>query len=102
MRTLTLATDNFDQTNTFKINTGNADKWVMLMRDYQTVGDGIYWAMSSGACIKSNYTAADIAERNRLNSDTPVQHGEIVLIDGEQYKTRVLGNYSDCALFDKI
>lgn len=102
MKTLILATDTFDQVNTFVVAVGNRTKWVSLRRDYDKVGDGIYWALSSGAVLKDKYTAADVAERDRLNAETPLQHGEIVLIDGEQYKTRVLGNYSNCAIFDKI
>ena len=102
MRTLTLATDNFDQVNTFKINVGRCEKWVSLMLDYNKPGDGIYWALSSGAVLKSNYTKADTEERDRLNAQTAIQNGEIVLINGERYKTRVLGNCSDCAMFDKV
>jgi hypothetical protein len=102
MKTLILATDSFDQVNSFNVNAGRRVMTAHLKQDYDKVGDGIYWALSTGSVLKDKYTAADVAERDRLNSETPLQHGEIVLIDGEQYKTRVLGNYSNCAIFDKI
>lgn len=104
MRTLNLSTGSFDQVNTFnvEIRADRPAKTASLHRDYVKQGDGVYWALSSGAMLKDKYTPADVAERDRLNSEAPLKHGEIVLIDGEQYKTRVLGMFSDCAIFDKI
>lgn len=101
MRTLILATGTFDQVNTFNVNYGRGVKRAQLHRDYQKQGDGVYWAMSSGACIKSSYTDADRAETARLNSEPAIKNGDVVLIDGEEYTARVLGDYSDCAIFDK-
>jgi len=73
-----------------------------LHKDYQKQGDGIFWAMKKSACLKAEYTAKDDEERNRLNSMTPLVANDIVIIEGKQYKTRVLGNFSDCAIFDPI
>ena len=101
MKTITLATDNFDTLNSFNINNGRSIVKAVLRRDYEKKGDGIYWALASGACLKSSYSEADIAERERLNSEDPLEHGDEVMIDGAVFIVRVKGSYSDCAIFDK-
>lgn len=101
MRVLKLAADNFDQVNTFKVATGRRVPSVAtLRRDYNRRGDGVYWALSSGSILKDVYTNADRAEGARLAVEGPLVNGEIVEIDGKQFKTRVLGAFSDCAIFD--
>ena len=102
MRTLTLSTDTFDQVNTFTIQGPRRTIRACLHRDFEKQGDGIYWAMQKSGMLKSTYTEADKAETIRLSSEPVIQDGEIVLINGEQYKIRVKGDYSDCAMFDKI
>lgn len=102
MKTLNLSTGSFDQVNTFNVNTGRRVVTASLQRDYEKKGDGIYWAMNAGSCMKSAYTEADRAERDRLAKSEPLTHGDTVLIDGEHYTVRVLGAYSDCAIFDKV
>jgi hypothetical protein len=106
MQALNLSTDSFDQDNTFTIEIdrrrGPLTITAKLFQDYQKEGDGIYWAMQRSACLKSHYTAKDDEERARLNASTPVRNGDIVLIGGEQYKARVLGDYSNCAVFDPV
>jgi len=104
--TLTMTTDTFDQDNTFAMEVQGFKRNVRitasLHKDYQKQGDGIFWAMKKSACLKAEYTAKDDEERNRLNSMTPLVANDIVIIEGKQYKTRVLGNFSDCAIFDPI
>tara|TARA_R100000278_G_scaffold75869_1_gene59153 strand:+ start:43 stop:372 length:330 start_codon:yes stop_codon:yes gene_type:complete len=107
MRTLVKRANSFDQENTFGIQyknwRGDFDvKGVYLMQGYEKDDDGIYWAMSKTPCVKSHYTAADIAETDRVYNNEPVKDGELVLIAGEVYKTRVLGDYSNTAIFDKV
>lgn len=102
MKTLNLAADTFDQANTFQVNTGRRIVKASLCRDYQLPGDGRYWALNTGSCLKDKYSDADRAETARLEAEGPLQNGQTVLIDGEQYKVRVLGAFSDCALFDKL
>lgn len=104
IRTLKLSTGFSDQDNSFVIvNPALTKRFIVaLHRDYQAQGDGVYWAMQRGACIKSHYTEADHAETRRLKSENAIQNGEYVLIDGKQYKCRILGNYSDCAIFDPV
>jgi hypothetical protein len=73
-----------------------------VYRDYHKAGDGILWAMQHSACIASSYSAEEIAERNRLNAEPALQNGEIVTIEGRTYRVRVLGDYSNAALFDAV
>jgi hypothetical protein len=102
MKTLNITTGNFDQLNTFQVNAGKRVMKCSLMLDYEKVGDGVLWAMSSGSTLKASYTDADRAESERLASETPLENGELVTINGEQYKVRVLGAFSDTAIFDKV
>lgn len=102
LRTLIVSTSNFDQTNTFNLSVGYTTKTVSLMCGYDTMTDGVYWAMSAGSCLKSVYTAEDVAEQDRLASEEAIKDGDIVIINNEQYKVRVLGDYSDAAIFDKV
>ena len=103
LRTLKLSTGSFDQENTFPVFSKRGFPMIAsLHQDYEKEGDGIYWAMKHGACLKSSYTDADRAETARLSREPVLLNGEIVLIDGKQYQTRILGNYSNCAVFDAI
>lgn len=104
MRTLKLSTSTLDKENTFRISlqAGKCPKTVSLQSGYDKRDDGIIWALNSGAVLQGHYTDADIANLDRLNAMQPVEHEEIVLIEGKQYKTRVLGDFSDCAIFDPI
>ena len=102
MKTLSVSTGNFDQVNTFTIAEIPYSK-CSLQRDYQTEGDGILWVMLNAGVLKSKYSAADKAEMDRLNSgESTVHNREIVQVDGKQYKIRVLGKYSDCAILDQV
>jgi hypothetical protein len=103
MRTISFPTDNFDQVNTFTLNAGKRSTFparCSLHRDYEKVGDGVLWAMQHSGCIKSTYTDDDRAESARLQAETPLTNGETVLIDGSLFTVRVLGDFSDAAIFD--
>ena len=103
MKTLTVSTGSFDQVNTFTFDKFKYHNKCSLQKDFYKDGDGIYWAMQHGAMLKSHYTEADSAESARLQSgDYTIADGEIVLIDGKQYKTVFKGDYSDCAMFEPV
>lgn len=106
MTILKFSTDTFDQDNTFTIEVQGFKRMTniraSLHLDYHKRGDGIIWAMKSSAVLKAEYTDKDYEESARLRSMTPIRHGDIVEIEGKQYKTRVLGNFSNCAIFDPI
>jgi hypothetical protein len=99
MRTLNLSANVWDLKNFFMVEGIRGD--VQLMQDYNKVNDGIYWGLQAGTAIKATYTAEEVEHRERMKTYDRVKDGEIVLIGGEQFKTRVLGNFSDCVIFDK-
>lgn len=104
MQTLTLSTGSFDQENTFTVEVKGFKRMktidAKLFRGYQEDDDGIYWAMQRSACLKAEYTAKDYEERDRLNAMEPLRNGDLVNIDGQVYKAKVLGDYSNCVVFE--
>ena len=106
MRTLTQSTGSFDQVNTFSVIVKFAMMEMTitasLEKDYEKVGDGVFWAMKKADVVKMGYTLADAKEQIRINNETPIAHGDIVMIEGEQYRADVKGNYSDCVIFEKV
>lgn len=104
MRTLKLSTGSFDQINSFGLMVGGRHPVrVSLCRNYKVENDGVYWALNAGSMLKAHYTANDTAESDRIYRDEPpVRNGDHVMIDGAEYVCRVLGNFSDAALFDKV
>lgn len=104
MKTLKLSTGTFDQENTFMVSNPRNGLGIKasLHKDYDSTGDGIYWALQSSACVKSEYSDLDREETNRLSAEGVIQNGEIVMISGNKYKCRILGDYSDCAIFDEV
>ena len=120
MKTLIKHTGYGDQINTFGVRVKPKDirtgvsgdgevitfdlgvKSVCLMQDYEKEGDGIYWGMTDTVMIKDSYTQADKDEKKRIRESEPVEHGDIVIIEGCEYKARVLGDYSNCVVFDPL
>lgn len=109
MRTLTKRTDSFDKINSFGIEYKNWRglkdvKGVYLMQGYQKADDGIYWAMEKTVCVSSHTTQAERDELDRIYNNPPIVNGELVLINNEVHKTRLLsgGAYSNTAIFDKV
>ena len=101
MRTLVLHTDNFDQDNTFRVSPLKYSR-CSLYKDYQKEGDGIYWVMQHCAVLKSSYTDKDREESARLMADEGIKNGEVVLIDGNQYRYEHKGDYCDCGIFHAV
>lgn len=104
MKTLNISKGSFDKINTFRIVTrpGRFPATASLECGYKKRDDGILWALSGGTIMQGHYSAEDSANLDRLNEMTPIENGEIVVINGNQYITRVLGDYSNCAIFDPI
>ena len=104
MKTLSITTETMQYDKVFTMDIGAKHGYieVSLYQGYKTEDDGIFWGLQHSACLKSNYSQSDIDYRDRLNNMETVKNGEIVLIDGKQYKTRVIGNFSNCAVFDPV
>jgi hypothetical protein len=106
MTTLNLSTGSFDQDNTFPIlvkTTRNTRTiTASLQQGYQKLDDGIYWALQSAVCIKKEYTDKDRAETVRLLKMPIIKHNDIVTINKTDYRVKVLGDSSDCAIFEKL
>lgn len=104
MQAINFMQDTFDRNNTFVIEIVKPRRTIRvdagLYRDYQKQGDGIIWAMKRSATLQASYSEEQLQERARLNAMEPVRNGDTVLIDGRLYKARVLGDSSDCAIFD--
>ena len=101
MQKLELTADTLDNSRVFKLEK-LPHSFVSLHKDYEKQGDGIYWGMQHGGCVKDVYTEQDNADRERFNALAPLSHGDIVEIDGQQYKLRYLGDHSDCCVFDRV
>ena len=106
MQTLNLSTGSFDQDNTFVIEVKGlrnmTRRTVSLHQDYETAGDGIFWALMGAVCLQAEYSEKDREETKRLNEMASIKHNDIVTINNELYKVKVLGEFSDCAIFEKI
>lgn len=106
MQVLTRIQDTFDQDNTFAMEIVKPRRTVRITASlqcgYQKDADGIFWAMKRSACLKAQYSDKDREESARLLSMEPVRNGDTVLIGGQQYRVRVLGDFSDCAIFDPL
>ena len=95
-----------------KFNLGSNQIVGKLKRDYNVIGDGILWAMQTAKVIKSHYTRADYIEDQMIRAADVIEDGEIVTVlfvdiannssSRNQFKVRILGNYSDCVVFDAI
>ena len=108
MRELKLSTGSFDRENTFLVDVGlryHGEVLPVKASLYcgkETADDGIYWALQHAAVIAASYSTDEIAEKERLAASEPLVNDEVVLINGEEYTAKVVGNYSDCMVFEKV
>lgn len=98
---LTIASDNFDRQHDFILGTKDGKRLICrLMQGYKNALDGQYWAMQRSGMLKDSYTAEDRAYSARMQALEPILTGAVVIIDGQLHRTKVLGNYSDAAIFE--
>lgn len=64
------------------------------LRDYRDSGEGVV-LMQEPTFLADSYSEAEIAMRKRVASEEPVRDGDIVEVEGERFRVRILGNYSD-------
>lgn len=113
MKTLLYAQDNnFNKSADFKLDgiLGSCylfcaawdDKFKDGCKKYPHPDDNVVFGMQRAGVIKANYTEQDCLDIERFAKIEPIKNGEIVEINGAQYRTRILGNYSDAARFDLV
>jgi hypothetical protein len=59
--------------------------------------DGKPFINQNSSCLKSHYTDEDRATTERLRTEEPVRHGDVVTLSGKTYRVHVNGDYSDAA-----
>lgn len=100
---LTTAADTFDRSADFKLALKNGRTIICrLMQGYNTCNDGQLWAMQRSGTLKDSYTAEDAAWVERMKTIEPIGNGAIVKIAGKLYTVKILGDYSDAALFHRV
>ena len=101
---LNFTRDNFDQDNTFTFAYRGVRGQERTATGYlfNSKDEGVIYIMKQSDCLKGAYTAKDVGESARLNAMTPVRDGDVVEVEGQQYKVRILGNYSDAGRLQKI
>lgn len=94
--TLNFPADNFDQDNTFAFAYEGFRGQERTATGYLfDAGDKGIYIMKRSACMKDAYTAKDREESARLASMLPVRNGDTVVVGGQQYRVKILGDYSD-------
>ena len=85
---------NEQQEISFEVNHNKGKSKCYLFEDQK---ENKIYILSVGACLKAVYTDADYKETERLASETPLNHGDIIRVKKRQgdYKVHVNGNYSD-------
>ena len=100
MTTLTLTTNNLDDTFTFTVAVTTINKRkgtsmtvnkICRLQEF----DGVYEITCNGSAIKSTCSLADIENSARLQSMTPVVDGGTVDVNGKEYTVKIRGSYSD-------
>lgn len=64
--------------------------------------DGQVYIIQYATVIKERYTDADRALAARLAAEAPVEHGDLVTVDGRLYRVNILGDYSDAGRLTPI
>lgn len=91
---------------------GNLPIHAKMHRDYEKVGDGIYWLLQTGTIIKAEYSARDMMERKWFDEAMTIVNGETYFIVDKtkapeayemvKVKANVKGDYSDACVFEEI
>lgn len=97
-----------------KVNVGRRyEAETELYRDYNEENDGIFWLMQKAIMVKAHYSNKDLIEKKIYENADTIENGDIVeitvisetemkIIETKQYKAKVLGDYSDCCVFEEI
>ncbi len=96
------------ENQTFNVDVNRRHRGVELyahctvQTDYKVKGDGVLWAMQAPAVIQSHYSEADILKSDRLKATPPIKDGDHVIINDGEHIVHVLGNYSNCVIFEPV
>ena len=103
MQALNFPIDNFDQDNTFTFAYQGIRGQERTATGYLfDAGDEGIYIMKRSACLKDAYSDSDRAESARLLAMTPLRTGDIVEVNGKQYRVSILGNYSDAGRLQPV
>lgn len=91
---------------------GNLPIRTKMYRDYEKVGDGIYWLLQTATVIKAEYSAKDMMERKWFDKAMTIVDGETYFIidmtkapeayEMVKVKAKVNGDYSDACVFKEV
>jgi hypothetical protein len=95
MQTLIESQDSFHYEAQFTFALTGYNGKVSKRTGYIFKGDGKIYLMQKSAMLCSHYSDEKIANRNRLNSMTPVANGDIVMFEGKPHTVKINGDYSD-------
>lgn len=95
MHTLIRYSDLNPGANLFSFSAFKAKSPCSLQKGFIKKDDGVYWAMLHSTVVSDS-------TRARPHIKFVLSHGEEVIIDGEVYRVKYLGKYSDCAIFEKV
>ena len=87
------------------MRTGVSRGKALVDKTFEMIGNSMEYIMEGEQMHQTkDYTQAERDELDRIYNNPPVVDGELVLIDGEVYKTRLIkgGDYSNTAIFDKV
>jgi hypothetical protein len=106
-------------TNTIQLSTGSFDQRPHLLLRSPTLGapprmtvqallcgykakPDVYWGLQKSAWVSKAITQKRIVTNNNALLLQPQSaQADLVEIDGNSYRARVLGNFSDCVIFDR-
>lgn len=98
-RVLFVTEDSLDRTDTFRLNVGTrVPKTCSLRTGYKKRGDGTFWILQHSTGLQDSFSQAELDERARLDSEEVLKDGDTVVVGGAEFKIKILGNYSDCAI----
>lgn len=103
MTTLNFKNDTFHRGVSFRVAIqGRKGEHTITCYLFNSEDEGKIWILQESACLKSHYSVKDHAELDRLAAMTPVRDGDMVEVEGQQYKVKILGDYSDAGYLIKI
>ena len=86
----------------FVIQSGGKRLRANLHRGYQSADDGILWGLQRTSFIASSYSPEQLADAAYAQTCEAINQGDVVAIEGVNYSARVLGDFSDCVVFNPV